>query len=194
MARDLPLMPLAERRDDERYQRLMAATRRAARQGYESVSMRELAQSTHMSMTTVYQYCSSKDHLIAEAHLEWMERFSHSLPSHPPRGRTAQARVLKYVGDIISAWQENELLMMTLQRALYSLDAGVSEVRASLHQNFVEIMDVMIGDDDVPNRVSALEIVGHVLDSVTYRWIAGTVDIGEARRILERTVRTVIPK
>ena len=194
MARDLPLMPLAERRDDERYQRLMAATRRAARQGYESVSMRELAQSTHMSMTTVYQYCSSKDHLIAEAHLEWMERFSHSLPSHPPRGRTAQARVLKYVGDVISAWQENELLMMTLQRALYSLDAGVSEVRASLHQNFVEIMDVMIGDDDVPNRVSALEIVGHVLDSVTYRWIAGTVDIGEARRILERTVRTVIPK
>lgn len=194
MVREIPAMPPSERRDDERYQRLMAATRRAARAGYDSVSMRDLAQATRMSMTTIYQYCSSKDHLIAEAHFEWMERVSTSLPSHPPRGRSAQSRLLRYVGDVTTAWEENEVLMRTLQRALYSLEAGVSEVRASLHGTFTVIMDVMIGNEEIPHRASAIEIIGHVLDSVTYRWIAGTIDAAEARLILQRTVRTVIPK
>ena len=55
--------PLDTRRADPRYQRLMAATREAAGRGYDEVSMRALAKATRMSLTTIYQYCSSKDHL-----------------------------------------------------------------------------------------------------------------------------------
>lgn len=187
-------MSAEERRDDERYQRLMAATRVAARQGYESVSMREIARTTHMSMTTIYEYCSSKDHLIAEAHLELIDRLGRNLVSTPPRGRSAQARLLRYIDDVVDAWQRDEVLMRTLQRALYSLEPGVSTVRKALHESSTVITDVLVGDDDIPSRAVALEIIGHVLDSVTYRWVSGTVDLDEARRILRRTIRGVVPK
>lgn len=187
-------MSAVERRDDERYQRLMATTRDAARQGYEAVSMRDIARSTRMSMTTIYGYCSSKDHLIAEAHLELIDRLGRNLVHAPPRGRSAQARLLRYMDDVIDAWQRDEVLMRTLQRALYSLEPGVSTVRKALHESSAVITDVLIGGDDVASRDVALEIIGHVLDSVTYRWVSGTVDLDEARQIMRRTIRRVVPK
>src|SRR5688500_13982276 len=86
---------LEARRSDPRYQRLMEATREAARRGYDAVSMRELANATRMSLTTVYQFCSSKDHLIAEAHVERMLELRDRVVVRPPRGRSAEERVRK---------------------------------------------------------------------------------------------------
>lgn len=170
----------------------MAATRRAARQGYDAVSMRDLARDTQMSMTTVYQFCRSKDHLIAEAHLEWMEGFREQLLRRPPRGRTPASRVRTYIGQITDAWENQPVLTMALQRAIYSVDPGVREVRALTGDAYRAIMDMAIGDADVPDREMVIEILGHVIDSVTYGWVCGTYDAAEGRRILERTVTVLL--
>lgn len=183
---------LAVRRGDPRYQRLMAATRRAARHGYDAVSMRALAREARLSMTTVYQFCGSKDHLIAEAHLEWMEGFRSQLLRRPPRGKTAASRVRTYIRQITDAWEHQPVLTMTLQRAIYSVDPGVREVRAATGDAYRAIMDTAIGDADIPQRAMVIEIIGHVIDSVTYGWVCGTYDATEGRRILERTVDTLL--
>jgi AcrR family transcriptional regulator len=183
---------LAARRADPRYQRLMAATRRAARGGYDAVSMRDLARESRISMTTVYQFCRSKDHLIAEAHLEWMEQFRAEMLRRPPRGRTAASRVLTYIRQITDAWSNQPVLTMTLQRAIYSPGPGVREVRAAVGDAYRAIMAAAIGDADIADRDSVIEILGHVIDSVTYGWVCGTYDADEGRRILERTVRTLL--
>jgi AcrR family transcriptional regulator len=183
---------LAARRADPRYQRLMAATRQAARGGYEAVSMRELAEAARISMTTVYQFCRSKDHLIAEAHLEWMEGFRAQLLEHPPRGRTAEARVRTYIRQITDAWEHQPVLTMALQRAIYSVDPGVREVRAATGVAYRAIMDAAIGAEEVPDREVVIEIIGHVIDSVTYGWVCGTYSSAQARRILERTVAALL--
>ena len=80
-------------RDDPRFHRLLEATRRAAQNGYESVSMRDLARETKMSLNTVYKFCGSKDQLIAETHAERMDDFRAVLAERPPRGETAEKRV-----------------------------------------------------------------------------------------------------
>src|SRR5690606_6154336 len=110
---------------DERYRRLMAATREAARNGYDAVSMRELAEATRMSLTTVYQFCPSKDCLIAEAHIGRMEDLRTNLTRRPPRGKTARARVLKVVRTMMEQVEADEELNATLMRAVYSLDPHV---------------------------------------------------------------------
>lgn len=181
------------RRSDERYQRLMAATRAAARQGYDSVSMRELARAAQVSMTTIYEYCSSKDHLIAEAHLEWMERVRAQEASGRRRGRTARARLLAYVREMTAAWDEHEALMRTLLRTLYSLDPGVRDVRAALSTTHASIMASAIGDAPIAEPEAVIEIIGEVIDSVTFRWVSGAIDTDDARRALERTVVTLLP-
>lgn len=193
MVREMAARSSEDRRTDERYQRLIAATRRAARSGYDAVSMRELAKETRMSMTTIYQYCSSKDHLIAEAHLEWMERFRAGLEAKPSRGRTAQARVLAYIKEIVTAWEQEEILIRTLQRAVYSMDPGVAEVRSSMRGAYSRIMELAIGNAPVADPAGVAEIIGHVIDSVTFRWVSGSVDNDEGRKILERAVRTLLP-
>lgn len=179
---------------EQRYQRLMAVTRRAARNGYDAISMRQIAAASSMSMTTIYQYCTSKDHLIAEAHLEWMENFRDEMLKRPPRGRSAATRVSTYIKQITSAWETHETLTMTLQRAIYSMDPGVRDVRAALARAYTDFMQVAIGDENVPNRDSAVEILGHVIDSVTHGWVTGRFTAGQASAVLQRTVSTLLPK
>ena len=193
MARALPATSLAERRCDDRYQRLMAATRDAAARGYDAVSMRDLARSTRLSMTTIYQFCASKDHLIAEAHLEWMEGAREVMEAHPIRGRSPRVRMITYTRRLTDTWTKRETLMRTLLRAIYSIDPGVAEVRASLRENNVRIMELALGSDPVPHRADVIEILGQVIDSVSLRWVSGTIEAEEARKVFERTVKVLIP-
>lgn len=183
---------LAERRADPRYQRLVAATRRAARHGYDAVSMRDLARDAQISMATVYQFCSSKDHLIAEAHLEWMEVFRERMLRHPPRGRSAASRARTYIKQITDAWDKEPVLTLTLQRAIYSVDPGVRDVRRLTGDAYRSIMESALGDEQVPNRDAVIEILGHVIDSVIHGWVCGAYDTDEGRRILDRTVTTLL--
>ena len=76
---------------------------------------------------------------------------------------------------------------------MYSLDEGVAEVRASLSDNHAGIMQLALGDDDVPNRAGVIEIMGQVVDSVSFRWVGGTLSTDDARKVLERSVKTLIP-
>src|SRR5258708_40174042 len=84
----------ADHSGDERYHRLLAATREAAKKGYDAVQMRELAAATRLSLKTVYKFVASKDHLITEAHLDNMIQFRAAAVRRPPRGATATERVM----------------------------------------------------------------------------------------------------
>lgn len=166
-----------DHRCDPRYQRLMAATRAAARNGYDAVSMRELAETCRLSMTTIYQFCRSKDHLIAEAHLENMEAFRDRLVARPPRGATAQARVRSVVRSYAKALETDETLSRTLLRAMYSLDSEVTATRASITTTSAALFDAAIGDAEIPDRAAVINTLGHVIDSVVLGWLTRRHDL-----------------
>jgi AcrR family transcriptional regulator len=182
---------LETRRQDPRYQRLMAATREAARGGYEAVSMRELAETTRMSLTTVYQFCSSKDHLIAEAHLEGMDAFRRSVMTGRRSGSLEQ-RVLRVVRGIISALDQDEMLTRTLMRAIYSVDAGVGEVNRSIAGAYHDMLEYAIGDDDIPDRDAVIETLARVVDSTVYGWMARGESVEHVRTTLELAVHLLV--
>lgn len=182
---------LEARRRDPRYQRLMSATRAAARNGYDAVSMRELADETRMSLTTVYQFCNSKDHLIAEAHLEVMEDFRAAL-AKGRRGRTAEERVRRVTRGMVNALERDALLTRTLMRAMYSLDAGAAQIGRSVAAGFRAIVDTAIGDDDVPDRDAVIETLGRVIDSAIYGWLARGDEADHVRATLDQTVHLLL--
>ena len=183
---------LAARRADPRYQRLMEATRAAARRGYDEVSMRDLAETCRLSMTTIYQFCRSKDQLIAEAHLENMEGFRRRLATRPPRGDTAEARVLNVMRSFAKALELDEPLSRTLMRAMYSLDSTVSDTRTSTGTEYGSIIDAAIGDVDVANRQAVINTLGHVIDSVILGWLTRRHDIAWVRAHLEDAVHALL--
>ena len=179
--------------DDARYQRLMVATREAAQRGYDAVQMRDLASSARMSLQTIYQYCSSKDHLIAEAHVDWIGAFRQDLLTRPPKGETAADRVTVVLRRIARSLERNAELTATILRALYSPEPAVQQSRHSVDETWQAIIDAAIGDDEVPHRAEAVEVIGHVTNSVMAQWVTRSLTAAEAGDVLERVARLVLP-
>jgi TetR/AcrR family transcriptional regulator, cholesterol catabolism regulator len=183
---------LEARRRDPRYQRLMSATRDAARGGYDAVSMRDLAETARVSLTTVYQFCSSKDHLIAEAHLEVMEDFRAALAKGRRRAGTPEERVRRVMRGMVNALERDEPLTRTLMRAMYSLDSGVVEVSRSVAGGFTAMVDTAIGDDEIADREAVIETLGRVIDSAIYGWLARGDDVARVRETLFQAVHVLL--
>jgi TetR/AcrR family transcriptional regulator, cholesterol catabolism regulator len=183
---------LEARRDDPRYQRLMEATREAARLGYDAVSMRELANATRMSLTTVYQFCSSKDHLIAEAHVDRMLALRDRIVRRPPRGRSAEARVLAVMRGIVEGLDRDDPLSWTMMRAMYAPDPGVRACRRALDGSFGAMLDAAIGDAEVEGRADIIATLGHVVDSAILGWVNGSLEADGVYREIERAVRLLL--
>jgi TetR/AcrR family transcriptional regulator, cholesterol catabolism regulator len=180
-----------DRRDDPRYQRLIDATRELAMKGYDAVSMRELANATHMSLTTIYQLGGSKDQLIAEAHADRMEHFREQLRRRPPRGSTAEARVKGVVRGYVTALDRDRERTLAMMRAFYALPADVSESRTSVRATYELIIDAAIGDEDVPDRTQVIDTLGHVMNSAILEWMNGTRDAAAVQRILDDAVHVL---
>jgi AcrR family transcriptional regulator len=170
----------------------MEATRAAARNGYDSVSMRELAETCRISMTTIYQFCRSKDQLIAEAHLATMEGFRSRLAATPPRGATAEQRLLIVVRSFAKALVVDEQVSRTLMRAVYSVDPAVIPTRAALGATTSTMFDAAIGDADMEDRSAVVATLGHVIDSVIFNWLTRSHDATWVRTELETAVRALL--
>ena len=168
----------------------MKATRAAARKGYDAVSMRELAETCRLSMTTIYQFCRSKDHLIAEAHLSNMEAFRGRISARPPRGATAEARVSSVMRSFAKAL-DDEPLSRTLMRAMYSLDPEVSPAFESVGGEYTSTLDTAIGDEALDNRDALITTLGHVVDRVSLGWLARGHDTTWVRRELDAAVHVL---
>jgi AcrR family transcriptional regulator len=187
---------LAARRQDPRYVRLMAATRRAARKGYDNVSMRDLASTTKMSLATIYSFCPSKDQLIAEAHADRMAQFRARLDEHPPGGTTAEERVLAVAHGMVDTLEKDEVATRALMRALYSGGPGVGASRLSVTATYRAIVDAAIGDEELPDRAAVIETFGFVINSVILDWLTpGLTSEGHdatfAREALDQAVHVL---
>jgi len=180
------------KRADPRYQRLMEATRAAAQDGYDAVSMRQLAESCRMSMKTIYRFCRSKDQLIAEAHLEGMMDFRSRVAARPPIGATAEQRVQRVVHSFANALEVDEMRSRAMLRALYSLDTEAGELRAEVGESFAKIIDAAIGETELADRGAVISTLAHVMDSVIGIWLAQRHDGAWVRRELEAAVRVLL--
>lgn len=180
-----------DRREDPRYQRLIDATRDLAAQGYDAVSMRELANLTRMSLTTIYQLGGSKDQLIAEAHADRMVKFREQLARRPPKGTTAEARVQAVLRGYVAALDRDRARTLAMMRAFYSLAPDVVDSRTSVRTTYLSMIDAAIGGADVPDRMAVIETLGHVMNSAILEWMNGSRDVAGVQAILDDAVRVL---
>lgn len=191
MDSDGGLLPLAVKREDPRYQRLMAATREAAAAGYDNVSMRELAESCHISLRTIYRrFCASKDQLIAEAHLDGLDAFRRRVTKQPPAGGSAADRVIRVMRAFTNALESDEIRSRTMLRALYSPDGGPGGPRTLVGDTFAGIVEAALGGEvDESRREAVISTLAHVLNSAILGWLNGGQDVAWVNRQVESTVR-----
>jgi AcrR family transcriptional regulator len=179
--------------EDPRYLRLLEATREASQKGYEAVQMRDLAATTRMSLATIYQFCSSKDDLIAQAHVAWIQRFRADLDRRPARGDTAADRVIDVLSRFTESMDRNHELARTVMRALYSPESSVEASRLAVGAVYGSVIDHAIGDDHVAHRDVVIETLGHVMNSIMLGWSNGGMTAAQGAAALRRVALLVLP-
>ena len=154
--------------------------------------MRDLAATTRMSLATIYQFCSSKDDLIAQAHVVWIQRFRAGLARWPARGETPAERVTDVLRRLTESLERHRELARTIMRALYAPEPSVQVSRAAVSATYAEIIGTAIGDDDVRDRPAVIETLGHVLNSVMLQWANDGITAAEGAAVLCRTTELVL--
>jgi hypothetical protein len=140
----------------------------------------------------MYQFCSSKDHLIAEAHVDRMLTLRDRVVAKPPRGRSAEERVLKVVRGIVAGLDRDDPLSWALMRAMYAPDPAIRECRRATAGSFGDMVDAAIGDADVADRPAVIATLGHVVDSAVLGWVNGSLDAEDAYREIAQAVHLLL--
>jgi hypothetical protein len=68
----------------------------------------------------------------------------------------------------------------------------VRDVRSLSGEIHRRIMDVALGDGEIRRRAELIEVIGHLLNSVTYGWVVGSYSPEDGRRTLRRDIGALI--
>jgi TetR/AcrR family transcriptional regulator, cholesterol catabolism regulator len=187
------------RSQSERRQRILdAATALASRGGYEAVQMRDVAERADVALGTLYRYFPSKVHLLVTLMHEQTGELTNRLDRRPPRGETADERVLEVLTRATRALQRDPQLADAMIRALMFADASAAAEVNAVNSIMTEAIIASIrgpegnGGSDEEHRA-----VARVLEQVWWAnilaWLSGrssarqmTDDLAVAARLLLR--------
>src|SRR5580700_8647319 len=90
---DVTAPRLSSRQAARRQHLLDAALALLEERDYERISVREVAESAGVALATLYHYLPSKDHLFAEALVQWASTMGPDVTRRPLNGATAAQRI-----------------------------------------------------------------------------------------------------
>jgi AcrR family transcriptional regulator len=178
----------------EKRKRIVQAGIELARErGYDGFTTRDVATRANVALGTVYKNFTSKDHLLAEALLEWFAEFDRQLLTQPIRGRTVTTRLIElYERMAIRASQEPELYE-ALRRAIMSTDISVESARKAHLQGSRRWFKLAIGDAQIEDVSTFIEVLEYLFVGAFLTTPAGDDPKGLIDR-LERSLRFVASK
>ena len=155
-----PAPESTRRRHSEReagtVQRLVvAAAAELEANGYEGLTVRNVARRAEMAPATAYTYFSSKDHLVAEV---FWRRLLELPPVPIDRRRAPAARVaasLRAIGALVT---DEPRLAAACTRALVADDPDVRPLRERIGRIFHDRMAVALDRDATPAALRALDL------------------------------------
>jgi AcrR family transcriptional regulator len=162
----------------------------ARERGYDGFSTRDVAKRADVALGTIYNNFTSKDHLLAEALLEWLAEFDEQLSRQPIRGRTVATRLIElYERMAIRASSEPELYE-ALRRAMMSSDGSVESARRAHMEGARRWFELAIGSGPVGDADTLIEVLEYLFVGA-FLMTPGSDDPKPLIDRLERSVRFI---
>jgi len=178
--------PLTRSQAARRQRVVGAALELGSKGGYDSVQMRDVASTAGVALGTIYRYFSSKDHLLAEALVDWVNDLSRRVHARPPKGDTIAARVVDVLRRATRAMESDPRLSEAVITALASTDPHAARCQREVGIVIAETMAVAFPDDfDPAVRDDIVRTLGHVWFSALVGWVNNWFGIGQAGDELE---------
>src|SRR6186997_2843851 len=140
--------------------------------GYDAVQMRDVATTADVALGTIYRYFSSKDHLLAEALVEWAADLGRKVSRRQPAGDTVSARVVDVLRRATRSMEQEPRLSEAVITALTSTDAHAARCQREVGLVMNEIIASAFPTDfDAATRDDIVRVLGHVWFSSLIGWV-----------------------
>jgi TetR/AcrR family transcriptional regulator, cholesterol catabolism regulator len=179
--------PTLTRSQAARRQRVVtAALELGAKGGYDAVQMRDVAQTAGVALGTIYRYFSSKDHLLAEALVEWVRDLGRRVHARPPKAATLADRVIDVLRRATHAMEAEPRLSEAVIMALASTDPAAARCQQIVGGVMADTMALAFPSDfDPACRDDIVRTLGHVWFSSLVGWVNNWYGITQAGDELE---------
>ncbi|NUU25915.1 MAG: TetR family transcriptional regulator [Streptomycetaceae bacterium] len=178
-------------REGDIRRRAIEATRvLAAEGGYDSVQMRDVVRMSGLSSATIYRHFSSKDHLLAATHLDWIQSLERSRAARP-RGGDAAERVGAILANTCRAMGRNPRLAGALIHALGSSDPGVRDCHRETNRIMHDMFRTAVADE-VADVDEFIRLLGVAWEGALFSWAFGRMTMDEVEQVVTRSARLLI--
>jgi AcrR family transcriptional regulator len=172
MALEVATATLTKSQAARRQRVVTAALALGADGGYDAVQMREVAAHAGVALGTIYRYFSSKDHLLAEAQVEWLLDLDRRVSKKPPKGESVVERVIEVLRRATRAMEQEPRLAEALIVALTSTDPHAARCQRETGEVITRIMASSFPNDfDRATRDDIVRVLGHVWFSSLIGWV-----------------------
>lgn len=164
----------------------------AAEGGYDAVVMRDLADQANVAVGTLYNYFTSKDHLLAAAYLEWTLELEERIASRPPRGATPAERASEVLGRVCEALGRQPRLVSAILTAANSKAPEVAELDAEVGKTMTALIENALGLPDPEYSAKVTSVIEHVMHSALLSWINGRMQMPDVVGAIETSAHLIL--
>jgi TetR/AcrR family transcriptional regulator, cholesterol catabolism regulator len=183
-----PASRLSTRQAARRQRLLDTALALLEARDYERISVREVAESAGVALATLYHYFPSKEHLFAEALVQWASTLGPDVARRPLTGATSAERVEGALLRAARAFERRPQLARLLMRFETSDEPFAHEVLVRLEAATSDVyLDLL---DDLPRDEAQLvvKVLDSVFDSSLRAWSSGRASTADLRRTISDAV------
>jgi TetR/AcrR family transcriptional regulator, cholesterol catabolism regulator len=161
---------------------------------YERISVREVAEAASVALATLYHYFPSKEHLFAEALVQWASTLGADVTRRPLSGTTPAGRLEEALLRSVQAFERRPQLARLLGLFEMSEEPYARDVLARLDAVTTDVYLDLLSDLPPDEAVRIVRVLDAVLDSSLRAWSSGRSTIHEVRRSLSNAVGLLLPR
>ncbi len=161
---------------------------------YERIAVRDVTEFASVALATLYHYFPSKEHLFAEALVQWASSLKASVITRPLTGTTPGRRLEEALLRSVRAFERQPQLARLIGRLEMSEEPFARDVLARLDAVTTDVYLDLLTDLPRDQAVRIVRIVDAVLDSSLRAWSSGRSSIRDVRRSLSETVALLLPE
>jgi AcrR family transcriptional regulator len=170
---------------------VMAALRALARTGYDDVKITDVAKDANVALGTLYRYFASKEHLLADAYVQWQSALKTKLEKFVPAGSTEAERLAEVFRMAIQAFELQPQFFRVMMMLQNTSDAYAAAVFQSAGPVFRDTVKLAIGGALDSDQEAILNTITAVLDESLRLWVGNRLAISDVYSRVNDTIRLI---
>jgi TetR/AcrR family transcriptional regulator, cholesterol catabolism regulator len=161
---------------------------------YERISVREIAEFAGVAVATLYHYFPSKEHLFAEALVQWASNMGPNVTRSPLTGTTPDERLEEALIRSAQAFERRPQLARLLMRFETSEEPVTGEAMARLKVTTSHVYLDLLGHLPSDEAIRVVRVLDAVFDSSLRAWSFGRSTAADFQRSLSDAVELVLTR